>query len=507
MSFQKYSINNDLIYDFECLHNKRKRPYNKYCMTCKKNICSWCKDHENHKIISFDSIEPDEEMFNKYENQLVKMQSIKDELNKRYLRIVQAKENIEKISKLINDVHEQLKNLSNEYESHLKFNSVIFNSYKNEKMNFYILSNFKKLDFTSEANYLDNLLKNTNINKAEYIANLFDDNKNNKINGKSALEEDFNQLEINKNLIKKNTQIIKEYEEKIKQLNDQNSQLKKSLQSFSSFYSEDNNKNKISEEEKNMWISEKYCKTWGLREAIREFIQNQYDGIITQLGSKKNLNVKKVGSVYNFDGRNKYLDYDFIKIDDNKIYGEIRYDKNLKNLSISNIGELFLSDFLLGGAKDEQNNIEIIGIFGEGMKLAILALCRLEKDVIIISSKKKYSFRLKEDINFIKNSVPQKCLHCKIEDYYDNDCIDKVKVIIKNITENEWANEINNYLWLLENDIEIYTSVDKNNNNLGQIIFEDYLKSKIFVKGIFVQEIKEDKKHEVPGFNTILKID
>ena len=347
MSFQKYSINNDLIYDFECLHNKRKRPYNKYCMTCKKNICSWCKDHENHKIISFDSIEPDEEMFNKYENQLVKMQSIKDELNKRKLKIVQTKENNEKISKLINDVHEQLKNLSNEYESHLKFNSVIFNSYKNEKMNFYILSNFKKLDFTSEANYLDNLLKNTNINKAEYIANLFDDNKNNMINGKSALEEDFNQLEINKNLIKKNTQIIKEYEEKIKQLNDQNSQLKKSLQSFSSFYSEDNNKNKISEEEKNMWISEKYCKTWGLREAIREFIQNQYDGIITQVGSKKNLQVKKVGSVYNFDGRNKYLDYDFIKIDDNKIYGEIRYDKTLKNLSIQILENYFYQIFYL----------------------------------------------------------------------------------------------------------------------------------------------------------------
>jgi hypothetical protein len=36
------------------------------------------------------------------------------------------------------------------------------------------------------------------------------------------------------------------------------------------------------------------------------------------------------------------------------------------------------------------------------MKLAILALCRLEKNVIIISSKKMYSFRIKEDLNFIK---------------------------------------------------------------------------------------------------------
>jgi len=31
-----------------------------------------------------------------------------------------------------------------------------------------------------------------------------------------------------------------------------------------------------------MWISEKYCKSWGLKEAIREFIQNQYDCVMVQ---------------------------------------------------------------------------------------------------------------------------------------------------------------------------------------------------------------------------------
>jgi hypothetical protein len=83
-----------------------------------------------------------------------------------------------------------------------------------------------------------------------------------------------------------------------------------------------NKKNKFNgalneeEEEKNMWISEKYCKSWGLREAIREFIQNQYDGVITQIGTKKNLQVEKIGSVYNFNGRKKFLDYDFIKQDE-----------------------------------------------------------------------------------------------------------------------------------------------------------------------------------------------
>ena len=135
------------------MHNNRKKPYNKYCRTCKKNICNWCKGHEKHNIIRFDSIEPDEDLFNKFEKKLVNMQSIGDELNKKYLKIFQAKENIEIISCLINEVHEQLKNYTNEFESHFKFNSVIFNCYKKEKMNFYILSNFIKFDFTSEAKY------------------------------------------------------------------------------------------------------------------------------------------------------------------------------------------------------------------------------------------------------------------------------------------------------------------------------------------------------------------
>jgi hypothetical protein len=263
----------------------------------------------------------------------------------------------------------------------------------------------------------------------------------------------------------------------------------------------ENEANKL--EEHNMWISEKYCKNWGLREAIREFIQNQYDGVIEKVKTKKNLRVSSIGEEYLINGRKKYLEYDMIRKDDNKKFGEIRYDQNKNILYISNEGELFLADFLLGGSKEEQNNSEIIGVFGEGMKIAILALCRLSKNVEIISSNKSYSFRLKEDINFIKKSIPQKCLHCKIETTSNNS--NQVQVIINNIKEDEWGNQIDNFLWLLGNDIEIYTSLDKENKELGQIIYEDYLKGKIFVKGIFVQEIEDKSKKSVPGFNVSLK--
>ena len=267
------------------------------------------------------------------------------------------------------------------------------------------------------------------------------------------------------------------------------------------------------EELKNMWISEKYCKTWGLREGIREFLQNQYDGIITKIQNKKNLEVVKTGKEYLIDGRKKYLDYNFFKKGETKIIGNIRFDQKNNILSISNEGELILADFLLGGTKDEQKNSDLIGVFGEGMKLAILALCRLDKRVTIYSSKKIYNFVIKEDADFIKDSKPQKCLHCKIENNYEDDCKNQVKVLIHNINEKEWGNEIDNYLWLLGNDIEIYTSIDKYNDEIGQIICEEYMRNKIFVKGIFVQEINRSKdidkqlKKDILGFNINLKVD
>ena len=313
-------------------------------------------------------------------------------------------------------------------------------------------------------------------------------------------------------MIKERNKLVEEYESEISSLNNKISELKSSLELLTNSNNNDSQKNQLNRGatevgENNMWISEKYFKNWGIREAIREFIQNQYDGIITKIKSRKNLEVKKVGKEYIINGRKKYLEYDFLNKEQDKIFGKIRYNHFKKVLSISNEGELLLADFLLGGSKEEENNPDIIGVFGEGMKLAILSLCRLEKEVIIISSNKKYTFRLKEDITFIKNSIPQKCLHCKTEEYYDNDCKDQIKVMIKNITSEEWSNQIDNFLWLLGENIEIYTSLDKNNKELGQVIYEDYLKSKIYVKGIFVQEIKGDKEKVVPGFNTSLKLD
>ena len=95
--------------------------------------------------------------------------------------------------------------------------------------------------------------------------------------------------------------------------------------------------------EKNMWISENYCKDWGLKEGIREFLQNQYDAVITLTKSKENFNIKNYGEIFTINGKKSQLNFEFTKKDENKICGKIEYDKINKILSISNEGELYLA--------------------------------------------------------------------------------------------------------------------------------------------------------------------
>ena len=57
---------------------------------------------------------------------------------------------------------------------------------------------------------------------------------------------------------------------------------------------------------------------------------------------------------------------------------------------------------------------DIIGRFGEGLKLAALTLNKLNKKFLIKTNKKIWSFNIKKDELFIKNNEYQECFRKKI---------------------------------------------------------------------------------------------
>ena len=120
-----------------------------------------------------------------------------------------------------------------------------------------------------------------------------------------------------------------------------------------------------------MWVSDNYVSHWGFKEGIREFIQNQYDGMIIKIGDKNNLNVEKIEKK---NGINDFKFYKKLIFDKKEYYGGITYNNFKEKLTIWNKGTINKVDFLFGSLKQEMNNQDIIGRYGEGMKLGILAL-------------------------------------------------------------------------------------------------------------------------------------
>ena len=244
----------------------------------------------------------------------------------------------------------------------------------------------------------------------------------------------------------------------------------------------------------NTWVSHLYCKRWGLREGMREILQNQKDEIINQIG-KENLEIK----TYN----DSNYDFDFIHKDTQEIYGGIRYDRAKEILTIENKGHLETYNLLLGGTSrnEETANKDIIGCFGEGLKLAALAFLREEKLFMIYNGDKVWRFYLKEDQNFKRNGKAEKCLFWRSEDSNNANNQNKVVVQIQFITFEEWKEQIDNFLWLA-------TKIKKlgliHTDNYGDIILNPNFKNKIFSKGVFVTKTDSDICY---GYNIDLVLD
>ena len=479
-----YNIDTKQLNDIKCNLHDIKKQYTKYCCNCDKNLCDWCKGHDNHQIKEFTFIEQKPETYREYEEKFRKMESInKEYFNKKLSSFNKKRNDIQKILDDITNMISEINKASNIFEKHLSFNKAIMNAYHEGGVNYYILKSFNNLSFDIDVNKYE---KRWNINKFNFDNNdtkNFIHQKRNK-----ALLEPILLTEINP--LNQSVTLPSTKEMKRKFIVEDRPPLK--LEGFT-----------------NMWISERYCKNWGLKEGIRELIQNQYDGIISKIKSKDYLKVVQIGKKENIENRNTCLNFDLINRKNDKTYGQIRYNPLKKTLTIANEGLLWLGDFLLGGTKSEKNNSDLIGKFGEGMKLAILALCRLNKYVTIISSNRKYCFVIKEDPLFLKDNEPQKCLHFKYEEFKNNNK-DIIQVTTNNIRKDEWGKQIINFLWFADDNAQIYTSFNKYDEEIGQIILEKYLRGRIYVKGIFVQNITSKKKEEEPnclGFNVDVELD
>ena len=129
--------------DYKC--SEHIQPFNSYCKNCNKNLCPSCQDeHNDHEIIEFNDITPDESTLEKNLKELrKKIDLLKKELNK-------IKYTFEYITKNIDKYYE--------------INKQIINNFEENRRNYQVLYNIKELNNTYLFKDIDEIISTENIN-------------------------------------------------------------------------------------------------------------------------------------------------------------------------------------------------------------------------------------------------------------------------------------------------------------------------------------------------------
>ncbi|KAK3235437.1 hypothetical protein CYMTET_54331 [Cymbomonas tetramitiformis] len=226
----------------------------------------------------------------------------------------------------------------------------------------------------------------------------------------------------------------------------------------------------------NLTVTENYVSDWNVWEGIRELYQNFKDGIVTA-GRADGVQPEEMGRTLIREEPGTYAVQFARTSHPQTVYGEIKLENGV--LVLANKGRMTRQCLLLGGSdagKHSVNDKEIAGRFGEGMKLASLALARTEKDVTIKTGDEQWTFDLTIDHRF----GDKKCLYVTLDKRPSPMAEhDFTEVVIKGIKDLEWKMCRAKFLDLAPDDKPLVDTPH------GRIILDK--SAEVFVKGIFVK--------------------
>ena len=171
------------------------------------------------------------------------------------------------------------------------------------------------------------------------------------------------------------------------------------------------------------------------------------------------INVEKnIQKLEELDTVKEWIDFKhFVYIDNRPEYiGSISYNYFRKELIFENYGFLPIEALVLGGT-EKPDNPELIGRFGEGMKVCALTLLRAGKYINITDQSREIRFFFRQEplINNLE------CLHYS-SNYEKVSPKNKVKVIIGNIELEEWKQSYKlKFLDLTDINLKIIKPKDK----------------------------------------------
>ena len=193
-------------------------------------------------------------------------------------------------------------------------------------------------------------------------------------------------------------------------------------------------------------IKATYLPNWGCYEGLRELVQNAKDAE-TEFGAKF----------------------------------EVRHRKDVNKLVIENDGCTLPHEALLFGHTTKTQRGDLIGKFGEGLKLALLVLVRAGYPVTVRSGSEVWTPTIERSDKFNADVLVFDIQKGRAEK-------DRVSIEVEKITAEDWAEFRKCFLFLnkMKKDAAVVTSY-------GTLLMGAEYVGKLFVKGIFVQADPEYK--------------
>ncbi len=189
-------------------------------------------------------------------------------------------------------------------------------------------------------------------------------------------------------------------------------------------------------------IKTSYLPKWGIWEGIRELVQNAKDAE-TEFSAPM----------------------------------EVRYHKDRETLVIENTGTTLPHEALLLGFTSKQERSDMIGKFGEGLKLGILALVRAGVPVKIRSGSEVWVPRIVKSEKFNADVLA-------FDIHKNREMKERVQIEVGNINPESWETLRSKFLFLQRKSVHKEAEGD-----YGTILLDTKHVGCVFVRGIFVQHV------------------
>ena len=149
-------------------------------------------------------------------------------------------------------------------------------------------------------------------------------------------------------------------------------------------------------------LTQDYAKSWKIWEGLREIVQNWYDGLLStidhisaSLGQQTPLLEGPFISQTESDLRVEFSAS--ARWTEEQLLGRIVFDKENNSLHLINSSTELARKVLLLGYSAKSDRREVIGQFGEGLKVGALALVREGRQLIMETQKDKWEFCMERD--------------------------------------------------------------------------------------------------------------